>query len=181
MKKNGDDIANWRLQQENKSKPFPYVFPQMPPRFRRCCAFAGAVLLIRWGCFAVMCICGMVLFIPVVIWGRNMEMSAMIENEPFLAFFIAAYAMSLLIFFAAVPLGFTPRLFWRCPCCGHPFPYYVPTRGDNLKEKECLLDIKGQHIRYAKLKFCPLILPYVCPECKCRFFDMADDFLTRGR
>ena len=128
-----------------------------------------------------MCICGMVLFIPVVIWGRNMEMSVMTENEPFLAFFIAAYAMSLLIFFAAVPPGFTPRLFWRCPCCGHPFPYYVPTRGDNLKEKECLLDIKGQHIRYAKLKFCPLILPSVCPECKCRFFDMADDFLTRGR
>ena len=181
MKKNGDDIANWRLQQENKSKPFPYVFPQMPPRFRRCCAFAGAVLLIRWGCCAVLCICSMVLFIPVVIWGRNMEMSAMIENEPFLAFFIAAYAMSLLISFAAVPLGFTPRLFWRCPCCGHPFPYYVPTRGDNLKEKECLLDIKGQHIRYAKLKFCPLIIPSVCPECKCKFFDMADDFLSRGR
>ena len=84
-------------------------------------------------------------------------------------------------FFAAVPPGFLPGLFWRCPCCGHPFPYYVPTRGDNLKEKECLLDIKGQHIRYAKLKFCPLILPSVCPECKCRFFDMADDFLTRGR
>ena len=111
MRKNRDDIANWRLQQENKSKPFPYVFPQMPPRFWRCCAFAKAVLLIRWGCFAVFCICSMVLFIPVVIWDRNMEMSAMIENEPFLAFFIGAYAMSLLISFAAVLLGFTPNFF----------------------------------------------------------------------
>ena len=44
---------------------------KMPPRFWRCCAFAKAVLLIRWGFFAVFCICSMVLFIPVVIWGKN--------------------------------------------------------------------------------------------------------------
>ena len=88
MRKPTDDIANWRLQQENTSKPFPYVFPQMPPRFRRCCAFAKAVFLIQWGCFAASCVCSMVLFIPVVIWGRNMGLGAMIENKPFLAFFI---------------------------------------------------------------------------------------------
>ena len=98
MRKPTDDIANWRLQQENTSKPFPYVFPQMPPRFRRCCAFAKAVFLIQWGCFAASCVCSMVLFIPVVIWGRNMGMSAMIENRPFLAFFIVVAAISLLIF-----------------------------------------------------------------------------------
>ena len=90
IRKPTDDIANWRLQQENRSKPFPYVFPQMPPRFRRCCAFAKAVFLIQWGCFAVSCVCSMVLFIPMVIWGRNMGMSAMIENRPFLAFFIVS-------------------------------------------------------------------------------------------
>ena len=78
-------------------------------------------------------------------------------------------------FFVAVPFGFTQKLFWRCPCCGHPFPYYVPTRGDNLKEKEYLRSIEGQHIKYAKLKFCPLIIPSLCPECKCKFFEMADD------
>ena len=39
MKKATDDIANWRLQHENMSKPFPCVFPQMPPRFRRCRRF----------------------------------------------------------------------------------------------------------------------------------------------
>ena len=35
-----------------------------------------------------------------------------------------------------VPIGFAPRLFWRCPCRGRPFPYYVPTRGDKLRKKE---------------------------------------------
>ena len=175
MRKPTDDIANWRLQQENTSKPFPYVFPQMPPRFRRCCAFAKAVFLIQWGCFAAFGVCSMVLFIPVVIWGRGMGMSAMIENKPFLAFFIVVAAISLPIFFAAVPFGFTPKLFWRCPCCGHPFPYYVPKRGDNLKEKECLRNIEWRHIKYAKLKFCPLIIPSVCPECRCKFFEMDDD------
>ena len=98
MKRPTDDIANWRLQQENTSKPFPYVFPQMPPRFRRCCAFAKAVFLIQWGCFAAFGVCSMVLFIPMVIWGKDMGMSAMIENKPFLAFFIVVAAISLPIF-----------------------------------------------------------------------------------
>ena len=47
----------------------------------------------------------MVLFIPVVIWGKDMGMSAMIENKPFLAFFIGVAAISLPISFAAVPFG----------------------------------------------------------------------------
>lgn len=175
MRKPTDDIANWRLQQENTSKPFPYVFPQMPPRFRRCCAFAKAVFLIQWGCFAVFGICSMVLFIPVVILDKNTEMRAIIENRPFLAFFIVAAVISLLLFFVAIPLGYTPRLFWRCPCCGYPFPYYVPIRGGKLKEKECLRNIEGQHIRYARSRTCPLIIPSACPECGCRFSDMADD------
>ena len=98
MKWSTDDFSNWQTQQENMSKPSPYVFPQMPPQFRRCCAFMKTVFLIQWGCFAVLCICGMVLFIPIVIWGKNTEMSAMIENAPFLAFFIVAFAISLPIF-----------------------------------------------------------------------------------
>ena len=75
--------------------------------------------------------------------------------------------------------GFTPKLFWRCPCCGHSFPYYVPTRGDNLREKECLMAIEGLHIKYVKRKLCPLIIPSVCPECRCQFFEMADEFPVR--
>lgn len=111
MKRPTDDIANWRLQQENTSKPFPYVFPQMPPRFRRCCAFAKAVFLIQWGCFAVSCVCSMVLFILVVIWGRNMGLSAMIENRPFLAFFIMVAAISLLIFLRLFRLDLPQNFF----------------------------------------------------------------------
>ena len=176
MKRPVDDIAYWRLQQENTSKPFPYVFPQMPPRFRRCRAFARAVFLMQWGCCAVFCLCSMVLFVPLIVLGRDVELSAVTDNHPFLAFLILVAAVSLLLFFLAVPFGFTPGLFWRCPCCRRPFPYYVPTRGDNLKEKECLMAIEGLHIKYVKLKSCPLVIPSVCPECRCKFFDMADDF-----
>ena len=111
MKRATDDFSNWRLQQKNMSKPFPYVFPQMPPRFRRCCAFMKTVFLIQWGCFAVFCICGMVLFIPIVIWGKNMEMSAMIENAPFLAFFIVAFAISLQIFSRLLRLNLLQNFF----------------------------------------------------------------------
>lgn len=98
-----------------------------------------------------------------------------------LKYFIVVAAISLLIFFADVPFGFTPKLFWRCPCCGHPFPYYVPIRRNNLKEKECLRNIEGRHIKYVKLKFCPLIIPSVCPECKCKFFEMADNLQNAGK
>ncbi len=175
MKRPMDDTASWRLQQKNASKPFPYIFPQMPPRFRRCCALMRAVFLTQWGCFVVFFLGSMALFVPVIVFGMDMELSAMIGNEPFLAFFVVTIVISLLLSFLAASLGFTPRFFWRCPCCGYPFPYYVPTHGDNLKEKECLLNIEGQHIKYAKLKFCPLVIPSVCPECWCKFFDMADD------
>ena len=181
MKRSCDDIADWRLQQENRSKPFPYVFPQMPPRFRRCCAFAKAVFLIQWGCFAVFCLGSMVMFVPVVVFGKDMEWSVMTDHHPLLALLILIIAISLPLSFLAVSFGFTPKLFWRCSCCGYPFPYYVPTRGDNLKGKECLMAIKGLHIQYAKPKFCPLIIPSVCPECRCKFFDMADDFLSKDR
>ena len=182
MKKPTDDTANWRLQQENNtSKPYPYVFPQMPPRFRRCCAFMKAVFLIQWGCFTAFCLGSMVLLVSVIVLGRGTEWGVITDNHWFLAFLILVTAISFLLSFLAVPLGFAPRLFWRCPCCGHPFPYYVPTRGDNLKEKDCLMDIEGLHIKYVKQKFCPLIVPSVCPECKCKFFEMADNFIAGDR
>ena len=176
MKRPIDDIANWQLQQENTSKPFPYIFPQMPPRFQRWCVFAKVVFLIQRGCFAVFCLGSMMLLVPVIIFGKDLELSVMTDYHPFLALLVMATVVSLLLFFLAVPFGFTPKLFWRCPCCRHPFPYYVPTRGDNLKEKDCLMAIEGLHIKYAKPKFCPLIIPSVCPECRCKFFEIADDF-----
>lgn len=169
-----DDFADWRLRQENISKPFPYVFPQMPPRFRRCCAFAKAVFLIQWGGFAVFALGSIILFVPVVVW--DVELDALTDGRPLLSLLVLAAAVSLLLYFLAFPFRFAPKLYWRCPCCGCRFPYHVLKRGDPLREKECLLNIKRQHIKYAKLKFCPLIIPSICPECKCKFFDMADGF-----
>ena len=177
MKSRLDDIADWQLQQENTSEPFPYIFPQMPPRFRRCCAFAKTVFLIQWGCFAAFCLDSMVLLVLLTVFGKNAELGVMTDNHPFLELLILVTAISLLLFFLAVPLGFTPKLFWRCPCCGHLFPYYVPARGDNLKEKDCLMAIEALHIKYVKLKFCPLIIPSVCPECRCKFFEFRMNFL----
>ena len=136
MKRPIDDIANWQLQQENTSKPFPYIFPQMPPRFQRWCVFAKVVFLIQRGCFAVFCLGSMMLLVPVIIFGKDLKLSVMTDNHPFLALLVMATAVSLLLFFLAVPFGFTPKLFWRCPCCRHPFPYYVPTRGDYRKAAE---------------------------------------------
>ena len=37
-----------RKPMDDMAKPFPYVFPQMLPRFRRCRAFAKAVFLMQW-------------------------------------------------------------------------------------------------------------------------------------
>ena len=89
----------------------------------------------------------MALFVPVIILGKDVELSVLAEYHPFLAILVLVTAISLLLFFLAVPIGFAPRLFWRCPCCGRPFPYYVPTRGDKLREKECLMAIQGRHIK----------------------------------
>jgi len=68
-----DDFADWRLRQENISKPFSYVFPQMPPRFRRCCAFAKVVFLIQWGGFAVFALGSIILFLPTVVWDMELN------------------------------------------------------------------------------------------------------------
>lgn len=177
MKRSGDDFTDWRIQQENLAKLFPYVFPQMPPRLQRCCAFARAVFLIQWGLFGFFALGSMVLLVPILIF---QELSVMTEKAPFLVLLAAQLLPSLMISFLAGLLRFTPKLFWRCPCCWCWFPYYVPTRGDNLREKECLLNVKGQHIKYAKLKCCPLIIPSVCPECKMKFFEVVDGVPTRG-
>lgn len=170
MKRNSDDFADWRIQQENLAKPFPYVFPQMPPRFRRCCVFAKAMFLTQWASFGFALLGSLILFVPVVVF--RMELDSMVERAPLLVLLAGAVYPALILYLLLIPLRYTPRLFWRCPCCGCRFPYYVPTRGDNLREKECLLNIKGQHIKYAKLKCCPLIIPSVCPECKMKFFDI---------
>ena len=174
MKRTADDVANWKLQQENISKPFSYVFPQMPPQFQRCCGFAKALFLMEWSC-TWMLVLGVIVAIAVALFrGKD----ALLEG--------GMAPLTSLVFLVLLPLGFlcrwlrnTPKFFWRCPCCGQPFPYYAPPllRGlDDLKEADCLYSIKHLRIKYVKTRFCPLVVPSVCPECKHKFFDMAGDF-----
>ena len=156
------------------SKLFPYVFPQMPPRFRRSCGFAKALFLMEWSC-TWMLVLGVIVAIGVALFrGKD----ALLEGGIAL--------LTGLVFFVLLPLGFlcrwlrnTPKFFWRCPCCGQPFPYYAPPLLwglDDLKEADCLYLMEHLHIKYVKTRFCPLVVPSVCPECKHKFFDMAGDF-----
>ena len=174
MKRTADDIANWKLQQENMSKPFPYVFPQMPPRFRRYYGFTKVLFLMEWGC------------IWTVDFGVIMGGAVMLFRGAG-AFREGSMALLMgLVLFVPIPLYFlcrwlrnTPKHFWHCPCCGQPFPYYAPPllRGsDELKEADCLYSMEHLRIKYVKTRFCPLIAPSVCPDCKCKFFDMGGDF-----
>ena len=123
--------SKWKLQQENISKPFSYVFPQMPPQFRRCC-FAKALFLMEWSCTWMLAL-GVIVAIAVALFrGKD----ALLEGGMAL--------LTVLVFFVLLPLGFlcrwlrnTPKFFWRCPCCGQPFPYYAPPllqRGITVKE-----------------------------------------------
>ncbi len=125
-----DDFSYWRLQQENTSKPFQYVFPQMQPQLRRCYVFAKTVFLIQWGFFGFFALGSMILFVPIMIFK---ELSVLADKAPLLVLLVVPMIPSLMISFLAALLQFTPKLFWHCPCCGCPFPYYVPTRGDNLR------------------------------------------------
>ena len=40
-------------------------------------------------------------------------------------------------------------------------------------------NIEWRHIKYVKLKFCPLIIPSVCPECKCKEKELHDSHGSR--
>lgn len=178
MKKAADDIANWRLQQENLSKPFPYVFPQMPSRFRRCRRFVRALFLIERGSIWLFVLGSVLALSLMLLRGRG----ALLENSIFLRPTAALFFVLLPLSVLCRLLRNTPKFFWHCPCCGQPFPYYAPPlRGlDELKEAECLHSMEYLHIKYVKTRFCPLILPSVCPECRCKFFEMADGFSARN-
>lgn len=164
MKRFMDDIESWRLQQENISNPFPYVFPQMPPRFRWCRCFTQALFVVQWGTVLVQCL-GFILIIP-------------------LAFFLSADVLRVMadLLFLLMPLSFlarwlrhTARFFWRCPCCGQPFPYYAPDgKHEEMREKDCYATLQQMRIGYVKTKPCPLVIPSICPGCKRKFFEMVE-------
>ena len=146
----------------------------MPPRFRRRSGLAGTLYLMEWGCTWTL-VAGFIAAIAAALF-RGVD--ALGEGRPAL--------LTGLLFFVLLPLRFlcrwlrnAPKFFWHCPCCGLPFPYYAPPllRGsDELKEADCLYSMEHLRIRYVKTRFCPLVVPSVCPECKRKFFDIPADF-----
>ena len=176
MKRWTDDMADWRLRQENLARPFPYVYPQMPPRLRRCCAFTRTLLLLEWGCLVLMVLSGAALCGVLLVRGEG-AFSACWDGSALFALGTAAFILSIPLGAVCRALRHTPKFFWRCPCCGEPFPYYAPPPlrgGDELKREACLYDMEHLRIRYVKRRFCPLVVPSVCPACQCKFFDMRD-------
>ena len=126
MKRATDDFSNWRLQQENMSKPFPYVFPQMPPRFRWCRRFAQALFLIEWGGFVALVLSNFPAGVVALLWGKK----ALLEGVGAMAFLLSMVSFVLLpLAFLARWLRHTAKLFWHCPCCGQLFPTTPRTGG----------------------------------------------------
>ena len=166
MRQEKDDFTAWRRQQENRAVPASYVYPQMPLRFRWCRRFAQALFLIEWGGFVTLVLSTLPMGVVALFWGKE----ALLKG-------VMALLLTLL-FFVLLPLAFlarwlrhTAKLFWHCPCCGQPFPYYAPDgRHEEMREKECYYTLRHLRIEYVKTKLCPLVIPSECPWCRRKFF-----------
>lgn len=159
-----DDFTVWRIRKDHLKEPFPYVFPDLPPRFRRLRALSRGVFLMQLGS-SVVAIAGLLLS-GIFFFGRETEPPAFLEATVFCSIFLA---------FLFTLLRFLPGIFWRCPCCKTKFPYYVPARySDALRGKACISALEVQRIFFFKPRCCPLIFPSVCPVCKRKFFQKTD-------
>lgn len=167
MKAANDDFEVWREQQEREKKPFPYVFPQMPPRFQHCCKWFKVLFLLEWSCIILWIFAGVVGCVLMLMKSQAADLVDLIGS-----FFVAL----LLLWLVCRMLRHTPKFFWHCPCCKRPFSYYAPSHySDVLKELKCLQEMEHLHIPYTQQKFCPLVVPSICPMCKTKFFKMPED------
>ena len=177
MRREEDDFTAWRRQQENRAAPFSYIYPQMPPRFRWCRRFAQTLFLIEWGGFVTLVLSTLPMGVVALFWGKE----ALLKG-------VMALLLTLL-FFVLLPLAFlarwlrhTAKLFWHCPYCGQPFPYYAPDgRHEEMRNKECYYTLRQMRIGYVKTKFCPLVIPSECPACRRKFLGMEQSNLNGGR
>lgn len=103
MKQEEDDFAAWRGQKENQASPFPYVYPDMPPRFRRSRRFTRALFLLEW--VSLLTLIAGLLLEGVVILFRGIE-KPMGDREA-----LAAGLMLLVL----LPLYFLTRWLWHTP------------------------------------------------------------------
>lgn len=162
-----NDFEAWRELRENETKPFPYVYPQMAPRFRYCCIWLRALFLLEWCGISLMILAGTVGCVLLVVEPQAGQLFDLVGT---------AFVAGLVLFLICRLLRHSPRFFWHCPCCGTAFPYYAPSHySDVLKESDCLHKMEHLRIPYIRLKFCPLVVPSVCPECRAKFFEMTDD------
>lgn len=173
MKKDWDDLGDWTLRQENQKKPFPYVFPQMPPGFRSRCVWMRALFLLEWGC----------IFLFLLLILADGVLLLFQKDETPLFSYLGGLALGALALWPFCKLlRHSPKFFWHCPCCGRPFSYYSPTitmRGaDELNVKECLYEMEHLRIQYVQPKYCPLIVPTVCPNCGNKFFKKSEEGIT---
>lgn len=177
MRREQDDFTVWKRQQENRATPASFVYPQMPPRFRRCRRFAQALFVVEWGLLLTM-FAGLLLGGAVMLF-RGIEASW--GDLEALITFLMCFVPLLLRFFIRL-LRKTAKLFWRCPCCRQPFPYYAPDgRVDALREKDCYASLRHLRIPYVKTKLCPLVIPSECPSCRRKFFEMEQNSLNGGK
>lgn len=157
MKHSTDDFTEWRIRQAHLSQPFPYVFPKMPPRFRRFRALGRGIFLLQWASFAAFIT---LLFSSIFLLNSQ-------PPKP-LGF---GLILSLFLTDLFIVLRFVLGRFWRCPCCKTRFPYYRPSSYcDTLVNADLLQTMGFLGIAYIKPKCCPLVFPAVCPECKQKFF-----------
>ena len=172
MKQEEDDFAAWRSRKENQVSPFPHVYPDMPPRFRRCRRFTRTLFLLEWASLLTL-IAGLLLE-GVVILFRGIE-TPMGDREALAAGLMLLVLLPL--YFLTRWLRHTPRWFWHCPCCRQSFPYYAPDgRHEEMREKECYHTFRHLRIGYVKTKFCPLVIPSECPRCRRKFFAIEKAF-----
>lgn len=143
----------------------------MPPRFRWCRRFAQALFLIEWGGFVVLVLSNFPAGVVALLWGKE----ALLEGVGAMAFLLSMVSFVLLpLAFLARWLRHTAKLFWHCPCCGQPFPYYAPDgRHEEMRNKECCYTLRQMRIGYVKTKLCPLVIPSECPACRRKFFEVA--------
>lgn len=169
MKRERDGLQEWYIQREHRAEPYPCAFPETPPRLRRRVR-AGRCLYLLWLGGWALWLGSLLTCAPFWLMGWNAP------PWPLEAAGLAGPPVCLLLSL----LRRTPRLFWRCPQCGQPFPYYTPGRGDTLKNRACLNRMDDAHLFHHRPRLCPLVVPCECPRCRKKFYRPPEDG-SRGR
>lgn len=164
MKRKDDDFQEWCIQREHRAEPYPCPYPGTPPRLRWRVR-AGRGLYVLWLGSWLLWLGSLLASSPFMVLGWNLPpapLAVLGLIGPFVCLLCSL-------------LRRTPRLFWRCPWCGQPFPYYTPGRGDTLKNRACLHRLDDLHMFHHKPRLCPLVVPSECPQCRKKYYRPPED------